>query len=116
MYLFVGELVAHDDDLITYFTKVCSRAVECDYARAAFARQGIRLKTIAVVDIRYKHLLTQPDTCLVQEVLVHGDASLVVESGLCDRSPMDLAAEHPTHDFSIVGSIISYSLMRVTIG
>ena len=86
--------VAHDDDLVADVYEVGGGTVQADDTAAGLAGDGVGLEAVAVVDVRDLDLLVLADAGGVQEVLVDGDGTDVVELGLGDRGAVNLALEH----------------------
>jgi hypothetical protein len=97
----IGELVSHDDDLVADGGQPGRRAVEGDDAGTPLPREDVGLEAGARLDDGDGDLLSDKHAAAVDEVGVDGDAPLVIEPGLRDGGPMDLAPEHPTHGCTI---------------
>ena len=113
MYRCIGEFETHDDDLVARFRKMCCSAVQRYSPRTAFAGYDVGLETVAVVDIGHQDLFPGQDPGSFHQVFVYGDTSLVVEVGIGDCGPVDLAAEHPTH-VRLMQSLVYYCIGRCT--
>ena len=95
---FVGELVAHDNDLVSDGSKSCGGSVECDDSAASLAGEDVGLEAGTGLDDSDSDLLSDQHACFVDEICIDSDASLIVESRFRHGRPVDLAPEHPTHD------------------
>lgn len=96
-YGYISEFIAHDYDPVSFFAKVGRRPVHRHDPASAWPGKGVCIETVPVGDVCYCDLLTYPNPHPVQEILIDGDATFIVETGLGNSGSVDLATYHPTH-------------------
>ena len=92
--------VGHDDDQIAEVHEVRSGAVELDDTGASRTGDRVGGQAIAIVHIRNVDSLPGRNVRRVQQVLIDGDRTDVVQVSTRDGGAVDLALNHRAHDFT----------------
>jgi len=98
--------VGDDDDRVAALHEPGGGAVDRHHARAPLARDRVRLKARAVVDVEHVNLLVLEDVGGLEQVGVDRDRPDVVQVAVSDRRPVDLRLEHRSlhHASAFLGS------------
>src|SRR5437867_7094515 len=96
------KLEAEDDDLVSDRTFARRRAVQHDLAASPFSSHRVGGEPFPVVEIGNDDGFIGQDPGRLQQILIHGQAALVVEAGIGHRRAMNLGPQHlPKHLFNL---------------
>src|SRR5207249_5117217 len=97
------KLVAEDDDLVSDRTFARRRAVQHDLAASSVSGHRVGGEPLPVVEIGNDDGFIGQDPGRLQQILIHGQAALVVEACVGHRCAMNLGPQHlPEHLDSVV--------------
>jgi hypothetical protein len=83
--------IGDNDNDIAFYCQAGGGAVKAYVAFAFFPFDGVSCETRAVVDVQHMHLLVRNDIGCPQELLIDGDAALIIDVGIGDMGPVDFA-------------------------
>src|ERR1019366_3354800 len=89
--------IANDNHEIARSIQTSCRAIQANYAGTACASDGISLQADSIINIDDLHFFIRVDIGGVQQILIDGDTSDVVEFCLGDGRAMNLSLAHGTH-------------------
>lgn len=86
--------IGDDDDLVAGMAESGGGPVQTDGSAATLAANGVGFEARPVVDVDHRDLLVDANSGSVEEILVNGQAALIVQVRLGHRCPVNLGLAH----------------------